>query len=178
MITKKQKEAVLNEMVEVWKSAKSMVFYNFNKMNAEDMESFRKKVRENGLKAFVCKNTLMEKSAEKAGIDLSTLSDEMLIGQTGIIISYEDPLLGPKTISQIIKEKRRPAIKGGFFEGRFLSSQNVKDLASVPSREVLTQQLAYTLLAPATQFASVLNNTVTKLVYAIDAVKRQKEAQS
>ncbi len=178
MITKKQKEVILNEMIEVWKSAKSLVFYNFNKMNADDLERFRSAVRQNGLKAFVCKNTLMEKSAEKAGVDLSTLSNEMLIGQTGIIISYDDPLVGPKTISQIIKERRKPAIKGGFFEGKFLSPQNVKDLASIPSREILNQQFAYTLLAPVTMFASSLNNTVAKLVYALDAVKRQKEAQS
>ncbi len=178
MITKQQKESVINELLEIWQNSKSLVFYNFEKMTAAEMESFRKEIRKNGLKAYVCKNTLIGKSAEKAGIEWNNFADSLFVSQTGIVISQEDPLVGPKTMDQIFKERRKPVIKGGYFEGRFISVDNVKALASIPSREILNQQLAYTLLGPVTMFAASLNNTVAKLVYALNAVKEKKETQN
>jgi large subunit ribosomal protein L10 len=178
MITKQQKKVVINEMVEIWKSSKSMVFYNFDKMNATDMEYFRKEIRRNGLRAYVCKNTLMDKSAEKAGIDTSTATDKLWVGQTGLVFSTDDPLITPKIMDQLFREKKKPVIKGGFFEGKFITPENVKSLASIPSREVLNQQLAYTLLAPVTMLACTLNNTVAKIAYVLNAVREQKESQN
>lgn len=178
MINKQKKESVILEMTDIWENAKSMVFYSFDKMAAEDMEYFRKEIRRNGLRAYVCKNTLMGKSAEKVGIEINSTSAKLFIGQTGVVYSIHDPLIGPKTMDQFIKDKRKPIIKGGYFEGRFISPENVKALASIPSREVLNQQIAYTLLAPVTKLACSLNNTVAKIAYALNAVREQKEKQN
>jgi large subunit ribosomal protein L10 len=177
MINKQKKESVILEMTDIWKNAKSIVFYSFDKMAAADMEYFRKEIRRNNLRAYVCKNSLMGKSAEKVGIEINSLAEKLFIGQTGVVYSEHDPLVGPKTMDQIIKEKRKPIIKGGFFEGKFITPENVKALASIPSREILNQQLAYTLLAPVTMLACTLNNTVAKIAYALNAVKEQKEKQ-
>jgi len=48
-------------------------------------------------------------------------------------------------------------------------------LATLPPKEVLQQRLAYAVLSPVTKVASSLNNVVAKIVYALQAVKEQKE---
>jgi large subunit ribosomal protein L10 len=176
MLTRGEKEKVLSEMVDYWKKGKSFVFYNFSKMKASDVTLLRKKLRSSHSVAFVVKNTLIQLSAKQAGIALDEkLSNTMFQGQTGIVVSLEDPISGPKVIDQFFFDYRKPEIKGGFFEGRLLDQFQVKELATIPPREVLNQRLAYDLLAPVTKLARGLNNTVAKIVFAINAVKELKE---
>jgi large subunit ribosomal protein L10 len=176
MLTRNEKEKVLLEMVDYWKNGKSFVFYNFTKMQASDVTLLRKKLRASHSVAFVVKNTLIQLSAKQAGINLDEkLSNEMFKGQTGIVVSLEDPISGPKVIDQFFFDYRKPEIKGGFFEGRLLDQFQVKELATIPPREVLNQRLAYDLLSPVTMLARSLNSTVAKIVFAINAVKEMKE---
>ena len=176
MLTKEQKKVVLAEMVAYWKNSKSFVFYNFEKMQATEITNLRKKVNSSNSVAFVVKNTLILLSAKEAGLVLDqALADSIFQGQTGIVVSLEDPLAGPKVIDQYYNENRKPEIKGGFFDGRLLTKEQITVLATIPSREVLNQRLAYDLLAPVTMFACSLKNTVAKFVFAINAVKELKE---
>lgn len=176
MLTKEQKKVVVEELQQLWANSKSFVFYSFEKMNAADITKLRKNLRSQKVKAYVAKNNLITLSAKLAGIELDEkLSDAIFFGQTGIVVSLDDPLAGPKVVDTFYKENNKPKVKGGFFEGKLLTMAEVVTLASIPPKEVLQQQLAYALLSPVTKVASSLNNVVAKIVYALNAVKEQKE---
>lgn len=176
MLTREEKEKVLLEMVDYWKNGKSFVFYNFSKMQAADITLLRKKLRASKSVAFVVKNTLIQLSAKQAGIQFDEkLANELFQGQTGIVVSLEDPVSGPKVIDQFFFDYRKPEVKGGFFEGKLLNQFQVKELATIPPREVLHQRLAYDLLSPVSMLARSLNSTVAKIAFAINAVKEMKE---
>ena len=69
MITRKKKEEIYEMMTQNWETAQSFVFYNYEKMDNENLTEFRKIVNGAKCKAVVTKNTLFLKSAENAGIE-------------------------------------------------------------------------------------------------------------
>jgi|LZCG01.1.fsa_nt_gb large subunit ribosomal protein L10 len=176
MITRKKKEEIYEMMTQNWETAQSFVFYNYEKMDNENLAEFRKIVNGAKCKAVVTKNTLFLKSAENAGIEFDKeLADSIFCGMTGAVFSTEDPLEAPKIVKDFVKGKKTPKIKGGYFEGKLLSKEQVIKLASVPPREVLLAQVAFCFNGPARNLAVVLNNTMTKLCWALNAVKETKE---
>ena len=176
MITRKQKEEICTKMSETWKDAKSLVFYSYEKMKDNELSEFRMTVNKAGCRAFVTKNTLFVKSAQNAGIELDPkTTEEIFKGMTGVVYSNDDPIEAPKIVKEFAKGKKRPVIKGGYFEGKLLSKQEVIKLASIPSREVLLGQIAYCIKGPTRNMAVVLNNTLTKICWALNNIKKEKE---
>ncbi|MCK5848188.1 MAG: 50S ribosomal protein L10 [Caldisericia bacterium] len=176
MITRNQKEQICEKMAETWKEAKSLVFYSYEKMKDSELTDFRMTVNKSGCHAFVTKNTLFLKSAEQAGIELDEkIANEIFNGMTGVVYSIDDPIEAPKTVKEFAKGKKKPVIKGGYFEGKLLSKQEAIKLASIPPREVLLGQVAYCIKGPTRNLAVVLNNTLTKVCWALNAVKQEKE---
>ena len=56
-----------------------------------------------------------------------------------------------------------------------MNSNDILELALIPSKEAMYQRLASTLNAPAGKLAFALNAILSKLVYAINEVKIKKE---
>lgn len=67
-------------------------------------------------------------------------------------------------------------IKAGVLDGRVIGPEEIKALADLPSREQLLGMVAATLLAPISGLARALNGNITKLAYALEAVRKQKES--
>ena len=179
MITRKKKEEIFEKMTDTWKEAKSLVFYNYSAMNDESLTEFRKIVNDAECSAYVTKNTLFRKTAQNVGIEFDKVLEKVIFtGMTGVVYSKDDPLLAPKIVKDFTKGKKTPTIKGGFFEGKLLTKEQVITLASVPPREVLLGQVAFCMNGPMRNMAIVLNNTITKLCWALNAVKDQKQPES
>lgn len=175
MLTRKEKEKLIEEISELWKNSKGIVFYNFEKMQANEAIEFRKEIKISNLKAYISKNTLLLKGAKTNGIEISEKEDSIFSGQTGMVYSSEDPLIPCRVIYSFFRKSGKPVIKGGYIDGRFISSKDVLELAEIPSKEAVYQRLASTLNAPAGKLAFALNAILSKLVYAINEVKIKKE---
>lgn len=57
-----------------------------------------------------------------------------------------------------------------------IDAAGVKALASLPPREVLLSQVLAGMQAPISGMVNVLQGTIRNFVYALDAVRRQKES--
>jgi large subunit ribosomal protein L10 len=75
------------------------------------------------------------------------------------------------------KANNKFTIKAGLVEGTYMSPAAVEALAKLPSKEVLISKVMGSLNAPITNFVGVLSATLRSLVYAVDAVRKQKEAE-
>lgn len=179
MLTRSEKEKLIEEITELWKNSKGIVFYDFNKMQASEAVEFRKEIRKADLKAYVSKNTLLRIGAEKSGIKISKKEEEEIFSkQTGIVTSFENSLTSCRVVYDFFRRKGKPAIKGGFIDGRFIDLSGVSELAKIPSKEAVYQRLASNLNAPVAKLAFSLNAILLKLVYAISAVKTKKEEKN
>ena len=67
-------------------------------------------------------------------------------------------------------------IKAGFVDGSALDASGVKELAELPSKEVLVAKALGGLNAPITGLVTVLNGTIKGLVVALNAIAEQKGA--
>ncbi len=75
------------------------------------------------------------------------------------------------------KKHKNLEIKAGIVDGEIIGIDEIKNLASLPSREVLIAQALGGLNAPITGFANVLQGTIRNLVYALNAIAEKQEAQ-
>jgi len=176
LLTRSKKGELIKRVCELWKKAKGIVFYDFEKMKANEAVDFRKELKNSGLRAFVSKNTLIKIGARNSGITLDEKIEEVFSKQTGIVVSFEEPLSPCKVVYDFFKRNGKPAIKGGFIDGKFVYPKDIEELAKVSSKEAVYQRLASVLLMPQANLAMSLNGIISKLLYALNALKSKKES--
>ena len=91
-------------------------------------------MRKAGVDYSVVKNTLTRFAAKDAGLEGL---DEILNGTTALAVSYDDPVAPAKILNEYAAKHENFKIKMGFVEGKVITPAEVKDLADLPSREVL-----------------------------------------
>ncbi|MCL5677499.1 MAG: 50S ribosomal protein L10 [Firmicutes bacterium] len=172
-----EKEASVAEIKEKLSRAKSIILVNNKGLTVAQATKLRRKAREAGVEYRVAKNTLVRIAAQQsqvAGVeDLSPL----LEGPTSFAFGYEDPVAPAKVVSDFIKEGKITTleIKGGWLEGRALSTADIKALADLPSREVLLGRVLGGMQGPMYGFAGSLAAILRQFAYAVEALRRQRE---
>jgi large subunit ribosomal protein L10 len=94
------------------------------------------------------------------------------------VFSKADPVSPARVLADFAKKVDKLKIRGGFFEGNFLSESGVKDLATMPSKEESQAQLLATMLAPATQLVRTLMEPAAQLVRLLEARRKQLEEKA
>ena len=137
---------------------------------AEDT-ALRAEMRKAGVEYTVVKNTLTRFAAKDAGLDGL---DEILNGTTALAVSYDDPVAPAKILNEYAGKHENFKVKMGFVEGKVITPGEVKNLADLPSKEVLVATVLGTMNAPITGLVTVLNGTIKGLAVALNAIAEQK----
>jgi len=137
-LNRKEKEQIVSDLCKKIEGYKAVVLTHYRGLNVEQISQLRKRLREEKVYYHVIKNTLMRLASK--GTDLEKLND-YFEGPTAIAISYGDPILLAKVLSEFIKTQPSLEIKVGLIEGRVAPPEDVKALATMPSREVLLAQI-------------------------------------
>ncbi len=170
-----EKVAVVNEIEERLTKVQGAVVADYRGLNAAEMTALRKELREAGVEFKVLKNTLTIIAAEK--LEMNDLIP-LLSGPTAFAFGYEDPVVAAKIISEFAKKNKNLEIKGGILEGKVLDPAGVGNLADLPSREVLLSMVARAMQGPLAGMVNVLQGNIRNFVYALEAVRKQKEEAS
>jgi large subunit ribosomal protein L10 len=173
MVIRPEKVAMIAELKKTMVSAKGVVLTDYRGIKVAQDTKLRRKMREAGVEYSVIKNNMASIAAQEAGIEGL---DGYLKGPLAMVSSDKDPVVAAKLISEFIKENRIMEIKGGLVEGKVIDAEGVKSLANLPSREVLLARLLGSMQSPITGFVTVLQGNIRNLVYALDAVRQQKES--
>jgi large subunit ribosomal protein L10 len=165
------KEQLVVELKEKMVGAKALYYTDFTGLNVKRMTELRRRLRKQGVEYVVIKNTLALRAVNESG-----LVGERLKGPTGLVVA-KDPVAAAKVLSDFAKENdKRPAVKGGLFDGRAVDAAQVAKLANMPSREEMLSQLGGYMQAPMTQFATVMNSLLSNFAGAVEALRKQREA--
>jgi large subunit ribosomal protein L10 len=146
---------------------------DFSGLNVLRMTEFRRRLRAAGVRYVVVKNTLAQRALAANQV---TVLDEHLAGPTGLVLAGRDPLAAAKVLTDFQKEFEKPTIKIGLVDGKTVTPEQVKRLASLPSREQLLGQLAGAFQAPLAQFAGVMNGMLYQMVGALEALRAQRSS--
>jgi len=167
------KKQVVLDIKEKMESAQGIVFYDYRGLTVAQVSDLRNQFREAGVEYKVLKNSMLKRAADM--LEIKGL-DEYLSGPTAVAFGFNDPVAPAKILVEHVKKLKKTEIKSGLLNGRVIGIEEINNLAELPSREQLLGLLAGTLNAPITGFARSLSGIISKLGYALNAVKEQKEA--
>lgn len=167
-----EKKAVVAEVIAQLASAQTIVVAEYRGMEVKDMTKLRAKAREAGVFLRVLKNTLVRRAV--AETPFAGLSDH-LVGPLAYGIS-SDPVAAAKVLHEFAKGNDKFVIKAGAMANFVMSSKDVANLATMPSRDELLSKLMGTMQAPIATFVRTLNEVPTKFVRGLAAVCDQKQA--
>ena len=166
-----QKQAMVSEVAAKLQGAQSLIVAEYRGLNVERVTQLRSKARKSGVYLRVLKNTLARRAVK--GTPFEKLSDVM-VGPLMYGIS-QDPVAGAKVLSEFAKENEQFVIKAGAMPNVVMSTQDIKALAQLPSREQLIATLLGTLQAPMTKLVRTLNEVPGKFVRTLAAYRDAKE---
>ncbi|MFZ5942519.1 MAG: 50S ribosomal protein L10 [Bacillota bacterium] len=169
------KKQLVAEMTERFNGAKSVIITDYRGLNVAEVTELRSKLREAGVDYRVVKNTLLKIAANNAGI---SGTEEYFQGPTAVAFGLEDAVSPAQVLSKFAKDHKNLEIKGGILEGKMIGVNQVKALADLPSREVLLGQVASAFQAPIVGLVNVLQGPIRKLGYALEEVRKLKEAEA
>lgn len=169
--SKQQKVAALSDLGGRLRSAKSVVFANFQGLKVKDTEELRKKCRAENVYFVATKKTLLKKALDEAGI---TADVKGFAGGVAAVFGLTDEVAPAQLTAEFAKTHEVVSIFGGILEGGFIDSAKVKALAVLPSKQQLLGQLVGTLNAPISGFVNVLAGNLRGLVTVLNAVKENK----
>ena len=165
-----QKQAMVSEVSAKLAGAQVVLVAEYRGLDVERVTQLRSKARKSGLYLRVLKNTLARRAVK--GTPFEKLSDQM-VGPLMYGIA-QDPVAGAKVMSEFAKENELFVIKGGAMPNTVMSSQDVKALAQLPSREELLAKLMGTLQAPMAKLVRTMNEVPGKFVRTLAAYHEAK----
>jgi large subunit ribosomal protein L10 len=174
-MSKSERQETVDTLAEQFKASPTLYVTDFTGLNVLRMTELRRRLRSAGVGYVVVKNTLAQRAL--AANKISVLDDH-LSGPTGLVLGGKDPVAAAKVLTDFAREFEKPAIKIGLVDGKAVTPEQVKQLASLPSREVLLAQLAGAMQAPMAQFAGVMNGMLMQMVGALEALRTQRSAGS
>jgi len=171
----KQKAETIQLIKEKLEKAQAVVLTDYRGLNVAQVTELRKKLRDAGVEYKVLKNTLTKIAAKEVGIDEAI--DNYLEGPIALAFTYDDPVAVAKILADYAKDHDKLEIKAGILENKIIDAAGVNALAKLPAREVLIAQALAGMQAPISGLVNVLQGSIRNLVYALDAVRAQKEEQ-
>lgn len=174
-MAKPEKVAMVQEIQDRLSKTQGAVLTDYRGLTAGEMTVLRKQLRDAGVEFKVLKNTLVILAAQELGLEDLV---PVLNGPTAFAFGYDDPVVPAKIISEFAKKSKDLEIKGGILEGKVLDAQGVQSLADLPSREVLLSMVVRGMQAPIAGMVNVLQGNIRNFVYALEAVRKQKEEAS
>lgn len=173
-LTRKQKEEILEQLVQSFKGAKSVFFTQYQGTNVKNMRLLRKQLLGARVNFKVAKKTLMALAAKKNGHE--EIPKSLMQGPIGLAFGMGDEVAPAKIIHDFAKTAETVKLVGGFFEGKFIEAADAKVLAMLPGREVLLAKLVGSMKAPIFGFYGVLHGLLRNFVYAMAEVQKKKSA--
>lgn len=159
---------------EKFQKASSVFLTDYSGLSVADITELRRKLREQGNEYIVIKNTLARIGAKEAGLDGIV---DYFEGPVALAISYEDPAVPARVITDFLKSHPKPEIKACLVEGDVLSGDEAAAIAKWPTREELLARLVRDINYPINGLVMTLGGVIRRLVYVLNAVKDKKENQ-
>ncbi|PYZ91845.1 50S ribosomal protein L10 [Salipaludibacillus keqinensis] len=158
-----KKGQVVDEIATKLKESQSTIVVDYRGLNVSEVTELRKELREANIDFKVYKNSMVRRATEAT--ELQGI-DEQLVGPTAIAFCNDDVIAPAKILNNFAKKHEALELKAGIIEGKVVSLDEVKALATLPSRDGLLSMLCNVMQAPIRNFA-----------LATKAVAEQKEEQ-
>jgi large subunit ribosomal protein L10 len=168
-LSKDKKHEIVSEVAAALGSSKMTVVAQYQGTTVKALQQLRRDARAGGTKLRVVKNRLAVKALQTVdalkGIDTGALNGQLLYA-----FNSEDEVAPAQALAAFAKLNPTIVFVGAITaEGKFLSSDEVKSLATLPSKEQLIAQVVATLLSPVHDVTNGLSGNLHALLDGIEA---------
>ena len=166
------KEHMVEELVSSNKERPNFIISRYMGSSVSDLEQLRKSLKKSSSSYVVVKNSLLKIVFDK--LELKDETSQIASGM-GLSLAGEDIVATCKALATFAKDHDKFKITGAVIDGKSVSQDKVKQLASLPSRQVLLTQVVVTMKSPISGFVNVLGGVLRQFVTVVDAIKTAKE---
>jgi large subunit ribosomal protein L10 len=170
--TRQQKQEILKSLKETLDQAKSAILASFSNIAVSDQEDIRSRLRDSKTSFSVFKKTLLKKVLQEKKISIEKIDD--WIGNIALATNLEDQVAPAKILTELSKSLEGLEIKAGLLEGKIIGMDQVKALASLPSKEELIAKLIGSIRSPLYGFVNVLQGNQRGLVSVLSQIRNKK----
>ncbi|ABX08151.1 50S ribosomal protein L10 [Prochlorococcus marinus] len=163
--TLESKKQIVEELKALLDQAEMALVIDYQGLTIKEMSDLRTRLGPSSGICKVTKNTLMRKAIDG---DTSWSSLESLLNGTNAFVLVKGDVGGAlKAVQAFQKETKKSKTKGGLFEGKLLSQDEIKAIANLPTKEVLMAQIAGALNSIATKMAVGINEVPSGLARSL-----------
>jgi large subunit ribosomal protein L10 len=163
-LTKNKKQEVVDQVAELLGASKMTVVAKYQGTTVKAMQALRKEAKADGTKVKVVKNRLVRQAVAKHD-SLKDVDTSSLEGMLVYAFNPGDEVAPAKVIHAFAKTNPTLEFVGAISaEGKFLSADEVKTLAQMPSRSELIAQVVATLLSPVNDVTNGLSGNLHALL--------------
>jgi large subunit ribosomal protein L10 len=173
-LTRAKKAEKVTELAAELESSTSAIVGTFAKLTVAQDYNLRKVVRDAGGKYRVLKNKLAGRAAKGTPVEAAL---QGLKGVSSVAYTAGDPVALTKAISTWVTDNAEFTFKLGIVDGKVISIEEIKQLATMPGRDELFSKLLFLINAPAQRLATVIAATGRDLAVVVNqAVEKNKFA--
>jgi large subunit ribosomal protein L10 len=171
-VTKAKKAEQIEKLNSQLQNASSMIVGSFSKLTVAKDYELRKTVRSAGGRYQVVKNTLAKRASEGTRV-----ADALkgLKGVSSIAYTDGDPVALAKALNKYVEDNPEFAFKSGILDGKVLSLQEIKALATMPSKEEIYSKLLFLMNAPAQRLVTVMSAVGRDLAIVVNQGVEKKK---
>jgi len=167
------KKAIVAELSELVVRSGTAIAAEYRGLTVAQMTKLRSNARKAGIMVGVYRNTLARKAV--AGTRFESLQNA-LVGPVILMFCQDEPAVAARMVRDFAKEHDKFIVRALVLEGRLLAAEQLKEVASLPSRNEAIAQLMSVMNAPVVKLARTLTETYAQLVRAVSAVADKKRA--
>jgi len=164
-LTRAKKTEKVEKLAGELAGSTSAIIGTFKALTADKDFDLRKTVRGAGGHYHVVKNKLAARAAEGTQIEAALKG---LKGVSSVAYTAGDPVALAKALSNWVKDNAEFTFKLGIIDGKVISVDEIKDLATMPGKEELFSKLLFLIQSPAQRLATVINATGRDLAVVIN----------
>jgi large subunit ribosomal protein L10 len=169
-LNRDQKAAVIEEVTTQLREAGAVYAVDYRGTSVPQAAELRAKLRDADTRFRVVKNTLTERAADDAGAEVLK---PYLQGPTALVFVNGDAAVAAKVLADFRRSSGLLAFKGGWMGGDVLSSEQIDEIAKLPSREVLYGRLVGMVASPLTGLASAMGGLIGGLARQLQQLADQ-----
>ena len=167
-----KKQEVIEILKKDFTEYDAAVMVDYRGLNVAQISDLRNKLREQTCSLKVVKNTFSAIASE--GTQFEALKDKFQ-GPTAFAFTKGNPVQMAKILTEYSKQNENLKLKLGFLRGKLLTSDELKEVAKLPPKEVLLARLIGAIQSPVSGLLSVIQGPARSLVCAINAVAEKRK---
>ncbi len=170
-----EKLAVVSDLNNSFNRSKLTVVADYCGLKVSEFQKIRIELKNCESEIRVAKNTLLKRAVTDTGN--AALSNDFS-GTTAVVMSYADPVAPAKVLTKFADDHSKFIIRSAALDGEKIGVEQLVALSKLPTKEIMLGQLLSTWNNVPTGLVQVLSGVPRTFVYALQAIKDQKEAST